>query len=348
MSTPTKRVVRFNLWIDPVFDAKLKAEADIELTINAIAGSDAAAWAALERAHVYQISPAKNELPKQWQATGTLLERCPDLLCVSSSGAGHDTVDVPACTRAGVAVVNQVGGNAIAVGEHALGLMIALSRFIIESDRRLKTIRGFSREELMGHELHSQVLGIVGIGHTGQRTATLARAFGMEVLAVDPLLSAAEIQARGATPVDMPTLLARSDIVSLHCPREPNTLNMFDERAFAAMKRGALFISTARGGIHDEQALYAALKSGHLAGAGLDVWEPEPPPLDHPLLSLNNVIATYHTAGVSHEGRRAVATMSATQIIDVLHGVRPPRLANPDVWPAYTKRFKARFGKAPV
>jgi D-3-phosphoglycerate dehydrogenase len=117
-----------------------------------------------------------------------------------------------------------------------------------------------------------------------------------------------------------------------------------DARAFGAMKRGAYFISTARGGIHDEPALAAALRNGHLAGAGLDVWDREPPPLDHPLLGMNNVVATFHTAGVSHEARRNMATIAAEQIVLALKGTRPPRLVNPEVWPAYAKRFEQILG----
>ena len=109
---------------------------------------------------------------------------------------------------------------------------------------------------------------------------------------------------------------------------------------------GRLFITTARGGIHDEAALYDALQSGHINGAGLDVWDQEPPPLDHPLLKLDNVVATYHTAGVSHEGRRNVAAIAAEQIAGMLKGGRPPRLINPEVWPAYAVRFEKAFGVA--
>lgn len=345
MVSRKKEVVRLDLWIDPIFDARLGQEADIGLTVSALGGAPSAAWSALERADVYQISPAKDELPAAWWASDDLLRRCPDLLCVSSGGAGYDTVDVAACTRAGIAVVNQAGGNAVSVAEHALGLMLAVSRRIAECDRLLKTERGFSREDLMGHEISGKVLGLVGIGHTGRATANLAKAFGMKILAVDPLLSAADIEARGAIPVDLQTLITQSYIVSLHCPREAATLNMFDAHAFDAMKPGAIFISTARGGIHNEQALVGALKSGHLSGAGLDVWQAEPPPLDHPLLGMKNVVATFHTAGVSHEARRNVAAMGAEQIVGLLKGTLPPRLVNAEAWPAFVKRWQARFGR---
>jgi D-3-phosphoglycerate dehydrogenase len=143
-------------------------------------------------------------------------------------------------------------------------------------------------------------------------------------------------------------LLARADFVSLHCPRDASTMRMIDAAAFARMKPGAIFISTARGGIHDEAALAAALASGHLAGAGLDVWHPEPPSLDNPLLAMDNVVATFHTAGVTHEARRNVASMGATQIIGAFKGERPPRLINPQVWPEYAGRFARIFGIPPA
>ena len=119
---------------------------------------------------------------------------------------------------------------------------------------------------------------------------------------------------------------------------------MMDARAFARMKKGAVFITTARGGIHDEAALLDALTSGHLMGAGLDVWDKEPPPLDHPLLKLENVVASYHTAGVTPEARRNMWALAAEQIVGIFKGGRPPRLINPEVWPSYAKRFEAITG----
>jgi D-3-phosphoglycerate dehydrogenase len=334
----SKRVVRTDLWIDPAFDRRLAEEKDLSLAVFPARGNAAAAWDLLSAAHVYQVSAAKDELPREWFVTADLLACCPDLLCVSSSGAGYDTVDVAACTAAGVAVVNQAGGNAASVAEHTLAMALSLSRRMVECDKRMRRETGFTREAIMGHEIRGKTLGLVGIGHVGSRVTTLARAFGMEVIAADPYVSPEEIMLRGARPVGLDQLLAEADIVSLHCPRDATTLKMIDAAAFARMKKGALFLTTARGGIHDEQALVEALRSGHLAGAGIDVWDREPPPLDHPLLAMENVYATFHTAGVTHECRRDVAAMGAEQIVGVLAGGRPPRLVNPEVWPAYERR----------
>jgi D-3-phosphoglycerate dehydrogenase / 2-oxoglutarate reductase len=344
MSSNSKKIVRFDLWIDPVFDQRLRREPGIDLHIGSTTGPAEKGWGLLADAHVFHVSPAKDELPRWLFVNKELLARCPDLLCVSSAGAGYDTTDVAACTEAGVAVMNQAGGNADSVAEFTLGLMIDVSRRISESDRRLRRDRGFSREDVMGHELRGKTVGLVGIGHIGRRVAKLARAFGMNVLATDPYLTPEEIQRRDAQPASLEEVLRLSDIVTLHCPRDKSTLKLIDARTFAAMKRGALFISTARGGIHDEAALADALRSGHIAGAGLDVWHEEPPPLDHPLLGMENVAATFHTAGVSHEGRRNVASIAAEQIVAAMKGGQPPRLVNPEVWPAYAARFERVLG----
>jgi D-3-phosphoglycerate dehydrogenase len=336
-----KKVARSDTWTNPVFDQILRATPGVELEVIRISGADDESWRALEQASVYHVMAAKDEIPRQWQVTEDLLRRCPHLLCVSSSGAGYDTIDVDACTKAGVAVVNQAGGNAVSVAEQTIGLMIAVARRICEQDRKLRTERGFSREDVMGHEIGGRVIGLVGVGHIGTRVATLARAFGMTVLGTDPYLNREEITRRGATPVSLDELLERSDFLSLHCPRTQETTNLIDANALRRMKQGAVFISTARGGIHDEMALFESLSSGHLSGAGLDVWSAEPPALDHPLLKLDNVVATFHTAGVSHDGRYNVAKIAAEQIQEFLNGGCPPRLVNPDAWAAVQRRIEA-------
>jgi D-3-phosphoglycerate dehydrogenase len=344
----TKTVVRFDHFINPAFQERLAREPDIEY-IELSQDDDATAWAAFERAHVYQISAAKDELAKHWWAAAPLLERSPNLLAVSSSGAGYDTSDVAACTAAGVLVVNQAGGNAQSVAEHTLGLMLDLCKRISETDRLLRSqARDYRREHLMGREIAGRTLGLVGIGEVGTRVARFANAFGMDVLATDPNLEAETIAARGARKVSLDELLAEADFVSIHCPRIPTTTNMIDEAAFGKMKPGVIFITTARGGIHDETALTAAMESGHVAGAGLDVWDIEPPPTDHPLLQRSNVVSTYHTAGVTSEARVRVAQYASDQIVHLLSGKRPPRIINPEAWPAYVTRFERIMGTTPA
>ncbi|MNU41769.1 (S)-sulfolactate dehydrogenase [compost metagenome] len=335
----TARLCRLDLWLNPVFDEMIGAAPGIALSVLPARGDDARTLAGLKTAHAYHVSAAKDELPRQWFVNADLIAQCPELVCVSSGGAGYDTVDVAACTAAGIAVVNQAGGNAASVAEHTYALLLAVQRRVVESHNRLRHDTGFTREDLMGHEIHGGVIGLVGIGQIGTRVARIAQGFGLRVIAHDPLLDAEAIRARGAEPVTLDELLAQSDVVSLHCPLDASTRGLFGARAFAAMKPGAVFISTARGGIHDEAALYEALRGGHLRGAGLDVWQQEPPPRDAPLLGLANVVATFHTAGVTHEARRNVARSSATQLIAMLRGERPPQLVNPEVWPAAAARI---------
>ncbi len=341
MSAPTARLCRLDLWLDPAFDQIIGAAPGIELSVLPARGDDDRTLAGLRTAHAYHVSAAKDELPRRWFVSPELIAQCPALMIVSSGGAGYDTVDVAACTRAGIAVVNQAGANAASVAEHTYALLLAVQRRVVESHQRLRHDTGFTREDLMGHEIQGSVIGLVGLGQIGTRVAQIARGFGLRVLAHDPLLDNDTIRSRGAQPVTLAELLAQSDIVSLHCPLDASTRGLFDARAFAAMKPDAVFVSTARGGIHDEAALLDALRGGHLRGAGLDVWQHEPPPPDSPLLALPNVVATFHTAGVTHEARRNVARSSANQLLTMLRGERPPQLINPEAWPIAAARIAA-------
>jgi D-3-phosphoglycerate dehydrogenase len=169
----------------------------------------------------------------------------------------------------------------------------------------------------------------------------------MRVLAYDPYLTADEAAARGAEKVPLDELLRQSDYVSINCPLTAETRGMIGAREYALMKEGAYFITTARGQIHDEAALAAALAGKRLAGAGLDVWAVEPPPADHPLMRFDNVLVSPHTAGVTAEARANMGTFAATQLLGALDGKRPPRILNPEVWPAYARRFESAFGFAP-
>jgi D-3-phosphoglycerate dehydrogenase / 2-oxoglutarate reductase len=347
MTAPRKTVVRFDLWVHPDFVTRLQDQGDIDFILLQ-QDDEAAARAAFEKAHAYHIGAGKDDLQKRWWATDDLFAKAPNLLIVSSAGAGYDTSDLDACTRAGVLLCNQAGGNARSVAEHTLGLMLDLTKRITETDRKLRATRGYTREDLMGHELAGRTLGLIGIGNVGTIVAAMAKAFAMDVVATDPNVDADEVARRGARKVELDELLAVSDFVSVHCPKIPTTVGMIGENQFAAMKPGTIFITTARGGIHDEAALTAAMESGHVGGAGLDVWDAEPPPLDHPLLPRDNVVSTFHTAGVTHEARQRIAQFAADQIIDCLAGRRPPRILNPEAWPRFAERFEAIFGTRPT
>jgi D-3-phosphoglycerate dehydrogenase / 2-oxoglutarate reductase len=302
----------------------------------------------LAGAHIFSVSSARDELDRRFHADARLLARTPNLLIVSTTGAGFDTVNVAACTKAGIAVVNQSGGNREAVAEHVLALMIALSKRIGETDRLMRRETDMDRNLYLGHDIHGKTVGIIGLGNVGSRIAELARGlFAMRVLAYDPYLDGATVTARGAHKVGLEALLREADFVSVNCPLTDETRGMIGTAQYGLMQRHAFFITTARGSIHDEAALADALAAKRIAGAGLDVWAKEPPPIDHPLLAFDNVIASPHLAGVTIEARTNLARIAAEQILTMLEGQRPPRLLNPEVWPRYAARFAATFGFSP-
>jgi D-3-phosphoglycerate dehydrogenase len=344
----SKTVYYFNRVTHPNYLQTLAAEPDIEVHELVNDSPDGDVAPVLAAAHAYQIDSTRAGIPEKYWAGEALLARSPNLLLVSTNGAGYDTVDVAACTRAGVLVVNQSGANREAVAEHALGLILSVSKRIAETDRVMRRGSGIDRENYIGDEVAGKTLGVIGIGNTGSTlTKICVAALAMPVLAYDPYVDAATIESYGATKVEFDELLARADYVSMHCPRTDETQNMLDAAAFQKMKAGAYFISTARGGIHDEAALHDALVEGHIKGAGLDVWDPEPPEADHPLLALENVTASPHTAGATFTARENLGRWAAEQVVDVLNGQRPPRLINPDAWPRFQERYEKLLGPAP-
>src|ERR1700742_1970246 len=348
MSVNNKRVFYVKYLAHPIYAEILKARPDVRLDRLENESPEQDYAPILESAHAYQIGAARAELAPHFHVHEQLLKRAPNLLVVSSNGAGFDPVDVDACTRAGVLVVNQSGGNAHSVAEHALGMLLTLSKRIIEADRALRRDRNVNRNALMGTEAEGRTIGIVGIGNVGRRIAELCRGLlRMNVLAYDPYLSKSEIAERGAQKVELDELLSRSDYVSINCPLDKKSRGMIGAKEFALMQPHAYFITTARGFIHDEDALLEALRSKKIAGAGLDVWSKEPPPPEHPLLQLDNVLASPHTAGVTHEARENMGRIAAEQILGAFDGKRPPRIINPEVWPRYSERFQNAFGIIP-
>jgi D-3-phosphoglycerate dehydrogenase len=340
----TCQVVYLQYLAHPAFAEILTARPDFRLARFANDWTRTDADALLAAAHVYQIPATRDDVPPHFRADHELFARAPELLVVSSSGAGYDTIDLEACTQAGILAVNQAGGNREAVAEHALAMMLCLSKRIIECDRAMRRAPILDRTALMGHDLQGKTVGIIGLGAVGTRLAELCRGlFGMRILAFDPYIAPAEFRRHGAEAVTLETLLQRADFCSVHCPFTAETDAMIGAAAFALMPPHAYFISTARGGIHDEAALADALAARKIAGAGLDVWWPEPPPADHPLLAFDNVIATTHTAGVTHEARLTIATMAAEQIIDLFAGKRTSRILNPDAWPLFSARLESAF-----
>jgi D-3-phosphoglycerate dehydrogenase / 2-oxoglutarate reductase len=349
MSVNNKRVFYVKYLPNQIYVDILGARPDVRLDRLENESPDEISAPILAAAHAYQIGAARDELAKHFHAHADLLRRAPNLLIVSSNGAGFDPVDVEACTAAGVLVVNQSGGNAHSVAEHAVGMLLTLSKRIIEADRALRRDPNVNRNALMGTEAQGKTIGIVGLGNVGRRIAALCRGLlAMNVLAYDPYLSTTEMAERGGEKVALDDLLRRSDYVSINCPLTRDSRGMIGAREFALMQKHAYFITTARGFIHDEDALVEALREKRIAGAGLDVWAKEPPPPEHPLLQFDNVLASPHTAGVTKEARENMGRIAAEQMLDALDGKRPPRIINPEVWPDYVKRFARTFGFAPA
>lgn len=344
------RLLYFTRPMEQTFLDVLDSAGGFSIERRHLTDSEDSLFQALGEAHVYSISSAKDELPKQFWGVESLFARCPNILMLSTYGAGYDVCDLEAATKAGVAVVNQAGGNKEGVAEHALAMMLTVSKRLIEADRAIRRGGITDRDVYKGTELKDKTVGIIGIGHVGGRLAELCKGlFDCRIVAYDPLLSKAEIAAKGAEKVDsLHEMVAQADFVSLNCPLIPTTRGMVDKSVFDAMKDGAIYVATARGYIHDETALIEALNSGKLVGAGIDVWDIEPPPTDHPLLQMDNVVLSPHTAGITQESRRNIAKIAAEQLVEVRNGKKPPRLLNPDVWPAFQDRFQAVFGFRPA
>ena len=348
MSVNNKRIFYVKYLAHQIYAEILSARPDVRLDRLENESAEEIYAPILRDAHAYQVGAARDELAQHFHVDENLLRRAPNLLIVSSNGAGFDPVDVEACTKAGVVVVNQSGGNAHSVAEHALGMLLTLSKRIIEADRALRREPDVNRNALMGTEARGRIIGIVGIGNVGRRIAELCRGLlGMRVLAYDPYLSAAEIAMRGAEKVELDELLRRSDYVSINCPLTKESRGMIGMREFSLMQPNAYFITTARGFIHDENALLDALRRRRIAGAGLDVWSKEPPPPEHPLLQFDNVLASPHTAGVTKEARENMGRIAAEQLLDAFDGKRPARVINPEAWPRYSTRFRETFGVTP-
>ena len=338
-------LVYFEQWMNPIGPEVLNATNDFDLTKLSFKDDPEINWKAFESAHGYQALPS-TETEELFYPGLEMIKRSPNLLAVSVSGAGYDMIDVDACTQAGILVVNQTGSNSESVAQHAMGLMLNLSKQINQSHNAIRRPeRNWSRWDYIGDELTGRTLGVIGLGQIGRRIAEISKVFSMNVIAYDPYISDADFAERGALSVTLEELLSKSDFVSIHCPLTDETEGMIGAPEFSAMKSNAIFISTARGGIHDEVALEKAIESKQIAGAGVDVFIVEPPLHDHPLLRFDNVITSPHNAGVTSDCLFNMAKYAADQWIDIFNGKRPPRLKNPDAWGKYSERFKAIMGR---
>jgi D-3-phosphoglycerate dehydrogenase len=261
------------------------------------------------------------------------LEASRDMKVVTRIGVGYDAVDVPALSRRNIPLMVAGTANSPSVAEQAMFMMLMLAKRAVEMHALVKEGNWSARLGKLPYDLFGKTVLIVGFGRIGTRTAKRCLAMEMNVLIYDPYKSAAEIKAAGyEAEADLDAALPRADFVSIHCPKTSETVGMFNAARLKRMKPTAYLISTARGGIVDEPALHDALVSGKLAGAGLDVFEQEPPPAGHSLLALSNVIMAPHVAGVTREAVDRMSEQTARNILSALDGA-PIRqnVINPDV-----------------
>ncbi|MDT7952957.1 MAG: hydroxyacid dehydrogenase [Acetobacteraceae bacterium] len=245
----------------------------------------------------------------------------PALEVVARIGVGFDAVEIPPLTERGIPLMIAGTANSTSVAEHALFMMMAVAKRALELHGRTRDGLWHDRTSPLPRELSGSTVLIIGFGRIGSRTAPRCAAMGMEVLVFDPNVATATIEGAGFQAVsDLDAALPRADYVSIHCPRTPETLGMFDGSRIARMKPGAVLVNTARGGIVDEAALLAALRSGHLGGAGLDVLAQEPQGAGNPLLQEPSVISSPHVAGVTVEAMDAMGQATARNILSVLDG----------------------------
>jgi D-3-phosphoglycerate dehydrogenase len=274
----------------------------------------------LARSELCGILPEYDALivRSQVQVDAELIGAATRLIVIGRAGVGVDNVDLDAATRAGIVVVNAPTGNTIAAAEHTLALLYGLARRTAAADASVR--RGeWKRAQFTGLELRGRTLGIVGLGKIGQAIADRARAMEMTVVGVDPYVTAEQAANHGVELVSFDALLARADVVTVHVPLTRATRGLIDREAIAKLKPGSIVLNVARGGVVDEEAVAEALRSGHLGGAGIDVFENEPP-ADSPLLDAPNTLLTPHLGASTAEAQILVAEEVAAQVLDVLAG----------------------------
>jgi len=245
----------------------------------------------------------------------------PGLKIVARHGVGYDAVDVEALTAKGIPLTVVGNVNAVAVAEHALALMLALAKRVLRYDAATRAGNFDIRNTFSLSELYGNIVLVVGFGRIGQETARRCAAFGMKVIIADPFVAEADVTTHGYRHAgNFREVLAEADYVTLHVPRSSETDNMIGKKELSAMKQGACLINVSRGGMVDEQALYESLSGGHLGGAGLDVFEFEPPAADHPLFSLDTVVISPHCAAFTEGCARRMAVSCAESVLAVLAG----------------------------
>jgi D-3-phosphoglycerate dehydrogenase / 2-oxoglutarate reductase len=260
------------------------------------------------------------------EVTREIIEAAPCLKIISRSGAGVDNVDVAAATEKGILVCHAPGVNSISVAEHALALMMAMAKQLKVVDQAVHKDNWKIRYASKAEDLDGKTLGLVGLGNIGSLLAQKCRlAFNMKIIAYDPYVKEAEGVELYSS---LDQLFSQSDFISIHVPYTKETHHLVNTRLLSLMKSDSYLINTSRGSVVDEKALIEALKNDSIAGAGLDVFEKEPPSLDNPLLKFNNVITTSHSAGLNRDCERKLAIEAAQAVIDFLEGRQPKHIYN--------------------
>jgi len=246
-----------------------------------------------------------------------VLAKAPKLRVIGRAGVGVDNVDLPSATAANVLVMNTPGGNAVAVAEHTLGLMLCMARSIPQASASTKSGK-WEKKKFMGSELRGKTLGILGLGYIGQEVAKRARGFEMKIIASDPFVNTKIAADLAVALVSLDELYAQSDYITLHVAITKETNKMLNDAAFAKMKTGVRIVNCARGELVDDAALVRAIQSGKVAGASIDVFEIEPPPADAPLFALDTVLATPHIGGSTGEAQEIVGVRIVEQVVEYL------------------------------
>ncbi len=246
------------------------------------------------------------------------LDAAPNLRAIARAGVGVDNIDVSAATARGIIVINSPEGNTISAAEHTMAMLLALARKVPAADAKLR-LGDWSRKEFVGRQLYRKTLGVVGCGKIGGEVVKRAQAFGMNIIAFDPYISDARAESLGVRVVSLDELLAESHFITLHAPKASATVGLIGARELGMMRPGAGIVNCARGGLIDEEALVAALESGQLGGAALDVFTAEPDPPTH-LVDAPNLVMTPHLGASTEEAQEYVAVDVAEQIVDILEG----------------------------
>ena len=265
---------------------------------------------------------------------GALFDSVPTLKVISRTGIGYDNINVVAATARKIAVCHAPDAPTISTAELTIALLFATTRQLKQCESDM--LEGSKRDYMYtykGWELAGKILGLVGLGRIGGHVSKIARGIGMEIIVYDPFITPERAEKLGVKLV--PTLedvLKSADVVSLHLPLSDDTRHTINTENIGMMKKGAYLLNCARGGLLEEKALLGALDSGHLEGAGIDVYEKEPPPPDHPYLNRLDIVATPHVAGVTDVSRDNLWTTAIKQVIQVCEGEKPPHLLNPEIW----------------